>query len=410
MPKGRLTRTRIDSLQTDLVGGQRWFDTKYHGLGIKIHPTGRRTWFVSWGPSTRRRTLMVGTYPATDPEAAWVRAQEVLRDVEAGIDPSRKRKTDLHTFGEWIDAYLEESRARKKRPELDELYLNDAKNRWAEWQISEIKRDDVKGALKSVVDRAKAKHLDRIQAARKANNDDRVAKLEGIPFPGHTTGNRWLASVRACLEEARRSGHIKENPAMTVKQYRRNPPRRRVLSEEEMQLLLSAIAQEEDQHIAAGFRLLLETGARTSEVLQARWEDIDLDAAEWTIPSPKAGYPQVQPLASQTVAMLRKLDRNGPYVIPGRRPDTRRQDLRGPWMRLRLAAEIPADITLHDLRRTFGLHAARTAGLHIASKLLRHGDVRITEQVYAPLGIDELREGLERLQRPADVVSIKSHS
>ena len=407
MPTARLTRTEIDSLRTDRVGGERWFDTKYHGLGIKVHPTGRRTWFVSWGPSTRRRTLMIGTYPATDPEVAWKRAQAVIRDVEAGLNPSRKRMTDLQTFGEWVDAYLEESRARKKRPELDELYLNDAKNRWAQWNISEIHRDDVKGALKAVVDQAKEKHLDRIRAARKAKNDDRVAKLESIPYPGHTTGNRWLASVRACLEEAKRSGHIRENPAMTIQPYRANPPRRRVLSEKEMQRLLNAIAQEEDQHIAAGFRLLLETGARTSEVLNARWDEIDLDAAEWTIPSPKAGFPQVQPLASQTVAMLRKLDRKGPYVIPGLRPNTHRHDFRGPWKRLREAATLPADITLHDLRRTFGLHAARTAGLHIASKLLRHGDVRITEQVYAPLGIDDLREGLERLQRPPEVVPIK---
>ena len=48
------------------------------------------------------------------------------------------------------------------------------------------------------------------------------------------------------------------------------------------------------------------------------------------------------------------------------------------------------------MRRTFGLHVAKAAGLHVASKLLRHGDVRITEKVYAPLGLDDLRTALEK--------------
>ncbi|HQR44587.1 MAG TPA: hypothetical protein PK598_01065 [Thermoanaerobaculia bacterium] len=55
-----------------------------------------------------------------------------------------------------------------------------------------------------------------------------------------------------------------------------------------------------------------------------------------------------------------------------------------------------ADVHIHDLRRTFGLHVAKAAGLHVASKLLRHGDVRITERVYAPLGIETLRAAVEK--------------
>ena len=71
-----------------------------------------------------------------------------------------------------------------------------------------------------------------------------------------------------------------------------------------------------------------------------------------------------------------------------------RSDLKKPWNQIRKVAELP-DVHLHDLRRTFGLRVTRKAGLHVASKLLRHADVRVTEQVYSPLGLAELRKATE---------------
>jgi integrase len=76
--------------------------------------------------------------------------------------------------------------------------------------------------------------------------------------------------------------------------------------------------------------------------------------------------------------------------VPGRDPEYHRADLKDPWEGVRAAARLEG-VTIHDLRRTFGLHVARKAGLHIASKLLRHSDIRVTERVSAPLGIDDLR-------------------
>lgn len=100
------------------------------------------------------------------------------------------------------------------------------------------------------------------------------------------------------------------------------------------------------------------------------------------------------PLASGIVETLRRLPRAGFFVIPGRKPGQGRYDLRKPWKRIRKAAGIE-DVNIHDIRRTFGLEISLTAGLHVASKLLRHADVRVTEKVYAPLGIDELRAAAE---------------
>ncbi len=232
-----------------------------------------------------------------------------------------------------------------------------------------------------------------------------VRKLfESITAKGNKiNANRWLASVRACLQAAWREDLLESNPAMKVKPNRESPPRDRVLSDDEFKRVLKAIAAIEDPHVKAAFTILLETGARVSEVLHARWEDFNLDAATWRIPSTKAGKPQVLPLAPSTVAVLDNLDHFGPFVIAGRTDKKPRADLKKPWAALQKAAEIP-DVHIHDLRRTFGLHVARRAGIHVASRLLRHSDIRVTERHYAPLGLDDLRKALDA--RAADVVEM----
>jgi integrase len=225
---------------------------------------------------------------------------------------------------------------------------------------------------------------------------------------GHTQGNRFLASIRACLANALAANHLTSNPAAGIKNFKENPPRARVLTDEEMKRFADAIAEETDPHIRAAFRLLIETGARRSEVLRAKWRDFDLDAMSWRIPSPKSGHPQVVPLTRQTVALLLHTPQVGEWLIPGADDRNHRVDLAKPWKRIVKKAKLDG-VHVHDIRRTFGLDVARSAGLHVASKLLRHADVRVTERVYAPLGIDDLREAAEAVQRPApdNVVDIE---
>jgi len=90
-----------------------------------------------------------------------------------------------------------------------------------------------------------------------------------------------------------------------------------------------------------------------------------------------------------------------PYLFAGDGKTGHLVDLKKPWNQVREAAELTktADrkaVTMHDVRRTFGLHIARTAGLHMASKLLRHSSIKVTEAHYAPLGIDEMRAVLDK--------------
>ncbi|MGA9750620.1 MAG: site-specific integrase [Acidobacteriota bacterium] len=122
-----------------------------------------------------------------------------------------------------------------------------------------------------------------------------------------------------------------------------------------------------DPHFRLAFTLLLETGARLSEVLRATWEYVEMEEACLFLPSPKSGRPQGIPLAPSTVNILKNTPAMGPYLVPGLAPKKPRFDLKRPWQDLCKAAGLEG-VRIHDVRCTYGLHAARQAGLHIASK------------------------------------------
>jgi integrase len=323
--------------------------------------------------------MRIGAYGVLTPEDARDKATLKLAAVLEGRDPliEREGRRAMPTVREWVDRYMEGVKQRKKSATADKRYLEGiACERWGNQSLDAITVGD----------------LERV--------------MEDLAAAGHRiAANRFLASIRACLQAAWRAGVLKENPGMKVKAYRENAPRARVLSDEEYERFLGALAKERDQYIRAAFQLLIETGARKSEVLRAKWQDLDLDAETWRIPSPKAGHPQVVPLARSTVAMLRRLPRQGEWIIPGGKSGKPRVELRDQWADLKKRAKLGDDVTIHDLRRTFGQRVAKATNLHVASKLLRHSNVRITERVYAPLDLKELRKATEKM---AKVLPMKS--
>lgn len=376
----KLTKRVVDALPIPLAGKRATaYDAELRGFGATKHSTGQTTFFVEWS----HRRMAIGTHGPLTVEQARKEALRVLAGISRGQDPLEERHAarEVPVFSAWAKEYLEDVRRRKRSRKSireDERLLNLAVAAWGKRPLTAITTRDVERYFQRRAD----KH-------------------------GHTTANRWLACVRTCFEHAWRAERITENPAARVRPLPENPPRSRVLTDDELGKVIAELEKLKDPHVRLAFELLLTTGARKSEVLRARWEDLDLGDSLWRLPDTKSGRPQVIPLPQATAAMLRNTPKVGPWVVPGRDQDKPRDDLRKPWAKLRTAAGCP-DVTIHDVRRTFGLHAAKSAGLHVASKLLRHSTVRITEQVYAPLGMDDLRKATEAVGRTrAKVIKLR---
>ena len=249
---------------------------------------------------------------------------------------------------------------------------------------------------------------------------------------GRIQANRSYAAWRSCFQAAVRAGHISENPCALVRKFPENPPRQRTFSDVELDALLQAVERLALRE-RTFFKLLVETGCRKSEALAARWEDVDTAGELWTLRSPEAGRLQVIPPPPSTARMLDELknaaeaelkaatrarrDDDTPrtivsadtaltraaaacdWLFPSRRPGATKAghaiEVKGPG-RVKAAAKLPADLTLHDVRRTFGLEVAKRAGILAASKLLRHR-MLAQSRVYAPLAMEDLRDVVDEL-------------
>jgi integrase len=134
--------------------------------------------------------------------------------------------------------------------------------------------------------------------------------------------------------------------------------RERYLSAEETQALVRALDAEACQDAAAALAMLIVTGARKSEVLLATWDLVDFDRGMLTVLRSKSGRPRHIPLSPVAVGILRRQDARRvdgcPNVFPSRRrPGRPLEDLRGAWERAKVAAGLPADLRMHDLRHSF---------------------------------------------------------
>jgi integrase len=407
MPRGKsnhktkLTKRFIDSLVVT-EGRERHYDTELPGFGLIVFTSGKKSFFVDYGPKYHRRRVTVGAYGILTVEQARQEARRILTGVYDGNDPLEERTKEraAATFDEWVEIYLKDVEARKSKSGIyaDKDYLGRARLLWGNRKLKDITVDDVERFF--------------------------VAQQER----GKVAANRALASVRTCLQKAWRRNLVIENVAMKVKPLPENPPRDRTLVAEEMSRFVAAVealpkkyrldengAERPNlQHVRAAFVVMLATGCRRSEILKAKWEDLFLDDmgnATWRLPKPKGGRPEIKPLTRDVAKMLSKLPRVGLYVIAGKDPLKPRADLKRWWYRLIEDAGIEG-VRQHDIRRTFGLEVARSAGLHLASKLLGHSTIRVTEKVYAPLGIDELRKAAEGVAsaRKAKIIPFKPKS
>jgi integrase len=109
---------------------------------------------------------------------------------------------------------------------------------------------------------------------------------------------------------------------------------------------------------AKALEFLILTAARTGEVLDAHWEEIDLPARVWTIPAGrmKAGREHRVPLSDAAVSILKEMQsvRQNQFVFPG----DRRAQLSNMALLMVLRRMKRNDITAHGFRATFRTWAA----------------------------------------------------
>lgn len=214
--------------------------------------------------------------------------------------------------------------------------------------------------------------------------------LHGLSSSGlaPSTCNRILAAFKTICSLAAMRGLLPagQSPCAGVSSFKIHPQRERYLTRDEAQRLMRALEKSKRPE-ALAIRLLLLTGARKSEILKSRWENVRTDLRLLIVPLSKSGKPRHIFLSDAALEVLRDMPRTpgNPWLFPGHAPGKPLSDCYLFWNKLRRELGL-ADVRIHDLRHTFASFLVNAGhSLYEAQKMLGHGDPRTTMR-YAHLG------------------------
>ena len=204
-----------------------------------------------------------------------------------------------------------------------------------------------------------------------------------------STCNRALFLLKYALNCALRWGFISDSPARDVQALPEKEFRERYLSEDEARRLLEILKEEKDQQAAHVVRLLLFTGARKSEILAARWENVDVERRILTVPLSKSGKARHIPLSDAALQVLVEIPRYSEWLFPSSQTDSHISTMYAEWDRVREQAGLK-DVRLHDLRHSFASFLVNSGcSLYEVQKILGHQNPKVTTR-YAHLAQDSL--------------------
>jgi integrase len=372
--KFNFTKRIIDSLP-NAKNRDYYHDTKEKNLILQITSKGSKAFYFYKKFEGKPLRIKLGDYPALSIERARTKAMEYKVKIANDVNPARenKRLNQMMTFEELFDDYIENyAKNHKKSWEKDipkkNLYLKPILNK----KISRIDIDDIRNLHNQI----------------SSNGVDKGEKKKIY------IANRVLQLTKAIFNYAINSGIDINNPCKKVKLFTEKS-RDRYLLKDEMGRFFRALDEEANETIKDYVYISLFTGARKSNVLSMRWQDINFDAEQWKIQETKNGDSLTIPLHNEVIdileARLKKNKGNSQYVFPSDSSKGHLIDPKRAWKRILQKANIQ-DFRIHDLRRTFGSYQAMLgASGFIIGKSLGHKSQKATA-VYSRLDIDPVKQ------------------
>jgi integrase len=365
------------------------FDEDLKGFGVRVRPSGRKTYFVMMRHKCVMRRFTIGSHGAVTAEAARLKAKQIISDLAIDKKPTAEQdavrnSVTVRSLGErFIDEYVPchlKSSTAAEYKRCVEIFINPE---IGTMKLVSVERTDI----------AKVHH-----------------QLRHIPYQA----NRVLGvlSIMFNLAESWNLRTAFTNPCRGVKKYKEKK-RERFLSREELGRLGEALRIEEEfaPSAVACIRLLLLTGCRLGEIQTLKWSYLDLDTCLAFFPDSKTGRKTLY-LGSVAVKLLRSIPRrrDNPYVITGDVEGQHLTDMQKPWRRIRKLAELP-DVRIHDLMHTFASSGvALGQGLPIIGKLLGHSQPQTTAR-YAHLAASPALEVADKISESlADLIEWKEAS
>jgi site-specific recombinase XerD len=415
----KFTKTSIAALPLPLKGKRVYFnDSEVKGLTLMVTSTGHKSFYLRKNINKIKERILIGKYPDLPLEEARNITVQKLSLIAQGVDlvAEKRRKRDEMTLGELFHEYMERySKPNKKSWMYDQREITKFLSHWFPRKLSTIDKSEIRTL------------------------HEKIHKVNGL-----YQANRMLERIRAMYNKAIEWDWEVINPTLGIKKYREKS-RDRFIQPHEMPHFMYALNNEENTTVRDFFWILLLTGARKTNTLMMRWEEISWELQSWRIPNSKNGEVLVLPLIDRAIEILRarRFLTNSEWVFPGNDPEKYYNDPKRAWRRTlkratislwstdpglkilidnlkqkidetlfgdKLFAQIKAQaktkgvllpeglmsIRLHDVRRTLGSYQAiNGSSLQVIGQSLGHKSLQST-QVYSRLTLKPVRLSVEK--------------
>ncbi len=343
-------------------------DTQVTGLKLLVNKNGRKFFYLRYTINKRKRGIKIGEFGPMSLIEARNRSNELKAMINNGVDPQEEKHLlqQIPTFGEFTSQhYLPHAFANKRSADSDESKLR-----------------------VYLLPLFKNRRLDQIttQEIQRYHN-----QLKSSNCPA--TANRHLSLIARMFKLACHWKFIDKNPATGISKHQENNERHRYLSDQELINFIDALKTEMNKVATAAFELLLYTGVRRQEALDAKWEDLDLNKRTWFLPLCKSGNSRHVILNARAVDLLKRQPRipGNPYLFPGKIEGKQINNPQKAFARVLKTAGI-TNFRIHDLRHTHASIAINNgASLYEVQHLLGHSQIKTTSR-YAHLADDTLRK------------------
>ena len=347
-------------------------------LYLVVAPGGSKQWVQRLSVGGKQKDIGLGGYPVVEIKEAREKAQANRAQARSGVDSLlERRRAAVPTFRDLAAQHIEALRPSWRN----------AKHA-AQWgsTLAAYTYPFIGNRLVDQVTRA-----------------DVIGLLSPIWTEKPETARRVRQRVRAVMARAIALEYIEHNPAgeginAALAKLPRTKAHHPALPYALLPAALRAVrASTATTAVKLGFQFLALTACRSGEVRGARWEEVDLGAAAWTVPAErmKGGRAHRVPLSEQAIAVLdeaRGLDNGSGLLFPAPRSGLELSDMAFAQLRRRLGLGFVA----HGVRSSFRDWAAEQTGAPqaVMEAALAHSVRNPTEAAYFRSDLFELRRDL----------------
>jgi integrase len=353
--KANLTVPYIKS-QKPKDGRERFiWDEQEGGLGVRIRPSGAKTWVFQYRFKGRPLRMTLGNADAIHPATARKLAIKHRAQVAEGKDPAAEKAGEKNAklISELCDEYLRWLERRTQRPVKPSTLINE--------------RSRIETHIKPLLGRKPAKSLDAVETIERFFQDvadGKTAKkrakgqIGGVATGGLAAAHRATDTLGSILQYALTKKIITLNPVPLFKR-KKEKPQAPPFSVEAVKRVGKAMRElEAEGEPIVGIRAarhLLLSGFRRMEGLTLKWGRVDAPAHCARLEDTKTGA-QIRPLGQAALnhlaAFKPKDAKPGDHVFPG--PGEAGHYVGAPksWARIAKRAGIE-DVSLHGLRHWF---------------------------------------------------------